>query len=83
MLVIPSKPRVEIINSDVGQLDGVLDAFETDGAHGLQMNGSRLKQSPEGASSQIKTRQLMTNKHYSGRVGLLRPRATCERETRA
>jgi hypothetical protein len=34
VLVLPPKPRVEVIDPDVGQLDRVIDAFEADGAHG-------------------------------------------------
>jgi hypothetical protein len=34
MFVPPSKPGVEVIDPGVGQLDGVFDAFKTDGADG-------------------------------------------------
>ena len=33
MFVVPSKSGIEVVDPTVCQLDGVIDAFETDGAH--------------------------------------------------
>jgi hypothetical protein len=33
VFVLPPQPRVEIVNPFVGELDGVIDAFQTSGTH--------------------------------------------------